>query len=439
MKGRDTSMRKLIAFLLILCVALAALTASAERENVTDVVVYELGPGEVQLIEIGDITVPEGKSGMWFTGVKGHGIISAGQITTVTGNGVNMDVTDGSLIVSCGDIDHTVEGGLAQLKVKDGGFLSLTGGDFRTPQGQGFLVMEENGSSVRIHIGEAESKGTFGMMADVNGGSTLMFNAKKMINDGEYGLWLKIRGNGNGSETRASISIDELEGTNYALDLQQYNSGYYSVLRFGNVTAGNIGLKLMPERGTATDILVEGDISAGRIGVRLFSDDTVKLIVLGTINAPEAPILAVNMSGKSGVGINDKTQGILAWRIIPTASGHTVMLEGRESESVTKSASTEVLEKAIRYIIRTEESDKASFTLKKADGEEIRYSFGYPVACEGERVLVEVQAADGYTVTGVMNGEEEKVPLEQDENGSWYFDMPRGGGISLFAVTEPAA
>ena len=53
-------------------------------------------------------------------------------------------------------------------------------------------------------------------------------------------------------------------------------------------------------------------------------------------------------------------------------------------------------------------------------------------------MLVEVQAADGYKVTSVMNGEEEKVPLEQDENGNWYFDVPRGGGISLFAVTEPA-
>jgi hypothetical protein len=37
-----------------------------------------------------------------------------------------------------------------------------------------------------------------------------------------------------------------------------------------------------------------------------------------------------------------------------------------------------------------------------------------------------------------MNGEDEKVPLEKDENGNWYFDMPRGGGISLHAVTEPA-
>ena len=30
------------------------------------------------------------------------------------------------------------------------------------------------------------------------------------------------------------------------------------------------------------------------------------------------------------------------------------------------------------------------------------------------------------------------VPVYIDENGNWYFDMPRGGGISLYAVTEPA-
>ena len=430
-------MKRICLLLLALCVALAVLPAGAERENVTEVVVHELKPGEVQLFEVGDITVPEKYSGMWFTTVQGHGMISTGNITTTNGNGVNMDATGGSLVVSCGNIDHTVEGGLSQIKTRDGGTIVLTGGDFRTPQGQGFLVDEDGGSAVRIHIGEAECKGPFGMMVNANDGSTLMVSAKKLANDGDYGLWLKLRGAGNGNETRASISIDELSGKKYALNLQQYNSGYWSVLRFGKVVAEETALWLMPERGTATDILVEGDITAGKTGVRIFSDDTIKLIVLGTISAGEAPILVVNMSGKSGVGINDKTQGILAWRIIPTASGHTVMLEGG-GDTVVESPSTEVLEKAIRYIIRTEESDKAAFTLKKADGEEIRMSFGYPVACEGERVLVEVQAADGYKVTGVMNGEDEKVPLEQDESGNWYFDMPRGGGVSLFAVTEPA-
>ena len=56
----------------------------------------------------------------------------------------------------------------------------------------------------------------------------------------------------------------------------------------------------------------------------------MKLIVLGTISAPEAPILAVNMSGRSGVGFKGETQAILAWRIIPTASGHVaIFLDGK--------------------------------------------------------------------------------------------------------------
>lgn len=429
------SIFRLTALILALCLALA-LPAAAEKQNVTDLVNVEVGPGETRLVEVGDITVPERKSGIWATTVNGHGIISAGNILSTDSGGVNMDATGGSFVVSCGNVDHVTEGSLGQLKAKDGGFLSLTGGDFRTPKGQGFLIKEEDGSAVRMHIGEAECKSTIGILAEVNGGSTLMINAKSLKNDGDYGLWLNIRGKGKRKETRASISIGELEGKTYGLNLQQYNGGYNSVLRFGKVTAEEFALWLMPERGTATDILVEEDINSGRIGVRLFSDDAIRLIVLGTINAPEAPIAVVNMSGKSGVGINDQTQGFIVWRIIPTASGHTVMLE--KNNEVVESPSTEVLEKAIRYIIRTEESDKAAITLKKADGEEIRMSAGYPVALEGERVLVDVQAADGYAVTGVMNGEDEKVPLEKDENGNWYFDMPRGGGISLYAVTEPA-
>lgn len=49
------------------------------------------------------------------------------------------------------------------------------------------------------------------------------------------------------------------------------------------------------------------------------------------------------------------------------------------------------------------------------------------------------EAADGYKVTGVMNGGETKVPPEQDENGNRYPDMPRDGGVSLSAATERAA
>ena len=426
---------RLAALILALCLALA-LPAAAERQNVTDLVNVEVAPGETKLVEVGDITVPERKSGIWATTVNGHGIISAGNILSTNSGGVNMDATGGSFVVSCGNVDHVTEGNLGQLKVRSGGFLSLTGGDFRTPQGQGFLIMEEDGSAVRMHIGEAECKSNIGILADLNGGSTLMMNAKSLKNDGNYGLWLNIRGQGNGSETRASISIGELEGKEYALNLQQYNGGYNSVFRFGKVTAEEFALWLMPERGTATDILVEEDITSGRISVRMFSDDTIRLTVLGTISAGEAPIAVVSMSGKSGIGINDQTQGIIAWRIIPTASGHTVMLE--KNHEVVESPSTEVLEKAIRYIIRTEESGNAAIALKQADGSDIRMSAGYPVALEGERVLVDAQAADGYTVTGIMNGEDEKVPLEKDENGNWYFDMPRGGGISLSAVTEPA-
>ena len=431
-------MKRLLSLALLICITAAVLPAEAERTDVTDILVIHLAPGEARMVEAGDITTPEKKSGVWITTEKGHGMLSTGRITTVNSDSIDMDATGGSLIVSCGDADHAVRGALSQIKVRDGGFVSLSGGNFRTREGQGFLIEATEGSAVRIRMGEAESKGLFGMMADVNDRSTMMLKAKKIRNDGGYGLWLTCRAKGSGDEALVSMDVDELEGTGYALNLQEYGSGYYTILRFGKVTAGDIGLRLSLDGGTATDIAVDGDIIAGRIGVKLYSDDRVKMIVLGTIQAGEAPILVANMSGRSGVGVNDESQGILVWRIIPTVSGHTVMLQGRETDSVVESENTEVMEKAIRYIIRTEDSGSAVFTLKKENGEDIRMSFGYPVACEGERILVQAEAAEGYKVTGVMNGEEEKVPLEKDENGNWYLDMPRGGGVSLSAVTEPA-
>ena len=94
---------------LILALSLA-LPAAAEKQNVTDLVNVEVGPGETRLVEVGDITVPERKSGIWATTVNGHGIISAGNILSTDSGGVNMDATGGSFVVSCGNVDHVTDG-----------------------------------------------------------------------------------------------------------------------------------------------------------------------------------------------------------------------------------------------------------------------------------------------------------------------------------------
>lgn len=92
---------RLTALILALCLALA-LPAAAEKQNVTDLVNVEVSPGETRLVEVGDITVPERKSGIWATTVNGHGIISAGNILSTDSGGVNMDANGGSFVVSCG-------------------------------------------------------------------------------------------------------------------------------------------------------------------------------------------------------------------------------------------------------------------------------------------------------------------------------------------------
>lgn len=425
------------ALLLMLCTVLSILPASVKKENFTHSVSYEAGAGEIRMVEIGDVTSERG--GVWAETKNGHLVISVDRISLYS-RSVAFGVTaDGGSVVASYDEIETTTGNLSQIKTSNGGFARLVGGDCSTETGfQGFYINEVGASSVGVQTGDISVKGKYGLIGFLEDSSSLTFSAKKIVNDGDYGVFLQCTGRGNGKETLVTLWADELETTGTALEFQQYGSGYYSNFVFGKVKAGDIALRLMVDRGNVADILVKEDIT-GRIGVKFYSDEQVKLIVLGTINASEAPILAVDISGRSGIGFNSDTQAILAWRIIPTESGHVVMAEGKEKDVAVESKATEPLEKAIRYIIRTEESDKAAFTLKKADGEDIRRSFGYSVACEGERVLVNVKAADGYRVTGVMNGEEKPVPLERDENGSWYFDMPRGGGISLFAVTEPAA
>lgn len=60
------------------------------------------------MVEAGDITAPEKKSGGWFTMVKDHGMLNTDRITTVNSDSISMDVTDSYLILSCNDGDHTM-------------------------------------------------------------------------------------------------------------------------------------------------------------------------------------------------------------------------------------------------------------------------------------------------------------------------------------------
>ena len=428
-------MKRIFLVMLVLCVALAVLPASAEKENLTDRAVFKVPAGEIRLFEVGDITVDH-QGGIWAKSENSHIVISAGRLSGGDCD-IGLDAYGGSVVTSIGDL-VSVDGNIGQIRAYDRGFIRLTAGNCSTENGsQGFLIKEEGASEVGIRTGSIELKGKYGIVAFLEGSSALTLNSKKIKNDGQYGIFMQCTGKGDGNDTLVSLWADELEATGTAMEFQQYGSGYYSDFVFGKVTAGDIAMRLSVDSGNMADILVKEDITSGRIGIRTFTNNKMKLVVLGTISAPEAPILAIDMSGRDGRGFGSETQVIQAWRIIPTASGHVVLPEGREKDHAEESNAAESMEKLIRYIIRTEDSDKASFTLKKQNGEDVRSSFGYNVACEGERVLVEVQPADGYKVTGVMNGEEEKVPLEQDENGNWYFDMPRGGGISLFAVTEP--
>jgi hypothetical protein len=81
--------------------------------------------------------------------------------------------------------------------------------------------------------------------------------------------------------------------------------------------------------------------------------------------------------------------------------------------------------KAANYIVRCADD----VTPLKADGTALDTSHGYPVAHEGDRVLV--TATNGNKVTAAYNG---GVALtDKDADGNFYVTVPRGGGIDLTA------
>ena len=65
---------RLTAVFLVLCMALAILPASAEKENLTDRAVFKVPTGEVRLFEVGDITVDH-KGAIWARSENSHIIL----------------------------------------------------------------------------------------------------------------------------------------------------------------------------------------------------------------------------------------------------------------------------------------------------------------------------------------------------------------------------
>lgn len=199
------------------------------------------------------------------------------------------------------------------------------------------------------------------------------------------------------------------------------NSMQGTIQIHGNVISDSIGiLSDVCEEGGPTDILVEATIKGKDAGV-LFSyyyDDSQSI-----------DSMPFNVD-------------LTTWKIDVNKNGNVAEVyygwyPGADAEEDSKTAAKD-FEKQIKYIVKVEQPSQGG-TLSAVDvnGKALPKSFNFPVAHEGEKVILKADLKSGWTIKAAYNGEgADKKKLSKDENGNFYLIVPKGGGIYLSADLE---
>ena len=257
------------------------------------------------------------------------------------------------------------------------------------------------------------------------------------IKSGEHGIWTDIQEKGS----KATVTVNgDIEAGAYDTDYSYRmgrgiianvrNGGTTDVTVNGNVKAVDKGILVSavgdkdPATGGTANIEVYGDVIAenthnAALGID-FSGHTDKadVLVTGVISGSDAGVNTDNYyyysTGESKLTV---------WKIA-SASGKLVT----KRVGSTQYGTDDEFAKKINYIIRHD----PDVLLKKADGSAINTSHGFPVAKEGEKVIIDTNL-DGVYVTKAMN-HGVKVTT-RDAKGNLYFTVERGGGIDLVIET----
>ncbi len=204
--------------------------------------------------------------------------------------------------------------------------------------------------------------------------------------------------------------------------------------------------------GVRTDlkIQVKGDVTSNGAGIYtkdMIHADSTDIIIDGTVKSTADGIPAVILDSE---GIDNETVKVTAWKI--ESNDNTALLGKSVVENNIERVDTDDTSQAdtasrISYIIRITQPEINNtpanvLSLAKADGtawdnkKAWKNGAGVPptmlnVAGENQKVYVKIDVPAGYQLAGVYADSARTVALTQDENGSYYLTVPRGGGIDV--------
>ena len=248
--------------------------------------------------------------------------------------------------------------------------------------------------------------------------------------------------NAEGSDTEDTVTVNgnitsTSDNNAMGIDLNAENGGEAEVEVNGDVTSSQEGVRISVDGGEAKLAIKEnengegGNVTGGTDGLVLTevkgSDPEVDVAIEGTLAGEEIGVLV-------GSAVTEENLEIKVWKIETNevdGEEHVVATKDNSGNLVTN-ANTEKIEQNIKYIIKVEPSQKDMIKLSGTT----ETDEGYQVANEGDTVTMKITVPEGYKVTGAYNGDGEKVPLKQDEDGNYYVDVPKGGGVYLSAEVK---
>ena len=299
----------------------------------------------------------------------------------------------------------------AQMSASDGSETSLlVGGD---------IVAEGIKSAVGIGIQGSDSYmdaliiGQINAMAQIAVGAMIV--SVPSDEGGDYSLFVC-----DGINVEGSQDAGNMDSATGAMILATGNNqiGLYSL---GDIVSNGTGIILMKRNYTGkTEIVVNGTIDAEACGIYNYAN----------VNTEAANPL------DEGAEFTEGDVDITVWKICLNESGNVAEIMTSEDDEVLFKADEET-ESKIMYIIKVKEDDYYSLSATKEDGSALDISSRYNVAKEGDKVLLNVDLLEGYELVGVYNGlDDEVVEIVKDDDGKYYYIVPKGGGVYLFAEVE---
>ena len=323
-----------------------------------------------------------------------------------------------------------------ETNVDIGGAVNATGST--EAMGLDLLPSANNTNKIDVEKGISASAAE---ATGVNVSATNTSNTTINIGKDSSGNAITVRSSGDNNDQAFSSGIKA-----------QLETGGSSTINVeGNIVvsseaAGARGIYADGGDRTNLNIQVKGDVTSNGAGI--YTKDMTRaqstdIIIDGTVKSTANNIPAVILDQSS---IDNGQVSITAWKI---ESNEGTELFGKNDGAGIQinDNSQNAVASHISYIIRVTQPEINNtpanvLSLAKADGtawekkKEWNNGAGVAptmlnVAGENQKVYVKLDVPAGYQLAGVYADSARTVALTQDENGSYYLTVPRGGGIDV--------